>query len=114
MKTTFRSKASEHVIQLACIAWFRNEFERKKLGIVIPVVNEATYNNQGQVIKEGCSDLILVLPKIVLFVEMKTAVGKQRDAQISFENDIKLLDYKYIICRSLEAFKSIVHENISS
>lgn len=109
---TFRSKQKEHVIQLECIAWFRNEFERKNKGIVIPVVNEATYDNKTQVIKEGCSDLIIVLPKVVLFIELKTAIGKQRDAQISFQEQLSLLNYIYIVVRNLNDFKTAINENI--
>lgn len=109
---TFRSKSKEHVIQLECIAWFRNEFERKNLGCIIPVVNEATYNNKSQIIKEGCSDLIIVFKNVVLFCELKTAIGKQRDAQISFEKLICELEYKYKICRSLGEFKTFIYENI--
>jgi hypothetical protein len=112
MKNSFKSKASEHVIQLQCIAWFRNEFERKGLGIIIPVVNEATYNNSAQVIKEGASDTIVVLPKIVLFIELKTAIGKQSEVQIRFQNQLIVLEYKYYLCRTLEVFKTIVYENL--
>lgn len=107
-----KSKISEHTIQLNCIAWFRNEFERKNKGVIIPVVNEATYNNKSMTIKVGASDTIVVLDKAVLFIEFKTAIGKQRDEQISFECLVTTLGYKYYLCRSLYAFKNIVHENI--
>ncbi len=108
----FRSKMSEHTIQLQCIAWFRNEFERKGLGVIVPVVNEATYNNSTQVIKDGCSDTIVILGKCVIFPEFKTAVGKQRDSQIQFENEVTILGYSYRLIRSLDEFKSFVNENV--
>ncbi len=109
---TFRSKASEHVIQLACIAWFRNEFERKNLGCIIPVVNEATYDDKTQVIKKGASDLIVVLENTVLFIEMKNAIGVQKEAQEDFEKLVTSLNFKYYLCRNLDTFKSIVYENL--
>lgn len=112
MAKKWKSKKSEHIIQLECIAWFRNEFERKHTGCIIPIVNEATYNNAGHEIKAGASDTIVVLPKAVLFVENKTAIGTQSDDQISFENLISILGYKYYLNRSLTQFKSIVYENL--
>lgn len=112
MAKKFYSKKSEHTIQLECIAWFRNEFERKGKGVIIPIVNEATYNNSTQVIKDGASDTIVILESRVIFAEFKTAVGKQRDSQRQFENEVNILGYNYRLIRCLDEFKSFVYENL--
>lgn len=112
--TTFRSKSKEHIIQCECIAWFRNEYERKGRGIIISVVNEATYQDKAQqsLIKAGCSDLIVVLNGRVIFVELKDARGTQREDQIAFQAQLSILGYRYYLVRSLEAFKAAINANI--
>lgn len=96
---------TEHRLQLECIAYFRNHFERYGKGIIIPVVNEATYKNRTFEVCKGASDLILVLPKGVIFCELKTPTGKQSENQKKFQSKVEALGYKYLIVRSLEDFK---------
>jgi len=50
----------------------------------------------------GVSDLIILLPNRTIFVEIKTAKGKQNINQIEFEKDVKKLGFKYLIWRTLE------------
>ena len=95
---------SEHELQLNCIAWFNNQ----KIGEIIPVVNEATYKNRTFVVNKGASDLIVVLPNKVLFIELKTKIGVQSVAQKEFESRVKGLGFDYFLVRSFEEFKSIV------
>ena len=97
------------MIQLECIAWFRNEFMRRDKGIIIPVINEAAYDNKSFTICEGASDLIVVLPEQVIFVEMKTATGTQRDKQKQFQELCQLLGYRYVICRTLQHFQNEIN-----
>lgn len=54
---------------------------------------------------DGFSDLI-ILPgnERIIFCEVKTAIGKQRDAQKRFEKIVTDRGYKYILCRSLDDF----------
>lgn len=99
---------TEHRLQLECIAYFRNEFERHGKGVIIPVVNEATYKNRTFEICKGASDLILVLPGRTIFCELKTAKGIQSNSQKEFESKVSTLGYKYIIIRSLEQFKNLL------
>ena len=99
---------TEHVLQLEQIAWFRNELERKGLGVIIPVPNEATYKDKTFTICKGASDIIVVLKKAVLFIENKTTKGFQKPDQITFQNKIESLGYEYHICRSLDHFKMLI------
>ena len=56
----------------------------------------------------GASDMILVMPNEVVFVEVKDEKGKQSDNQLKFEGKIKSIGHRYILVRSLEEFKKYV------
>lgn len=49
---------------------------------------------------EGFSDLIVLANGTIYFVEVKTRIGKQRDAQIIFMNTVRKHGYNYIVARS--------------
>lgn len=99
---------TEHRLQLECIAYFRNHFERYGKGVIIPVVNEATYKNNTFEVCKGASDLILVLPKGVIFCELKTEKGVQSTNQKEFEKAVSNIGYIYKVVRSLDQFKEVV------
>lgn len=99
---------SEHLIQQECIGWFRNEFERKGNGVIIPVPNELARKRKDVTICNGASDLIVVLNGLVLFCELKTAYNTQSPDQIKFESNIKSLGLNYTVCRSLVEFQKHV------
>lgn len=99
---------TEHLLQLTCIAWFKNDYKRNGSGIIIPVVNEATYKNKTFAICKGASDLIVVLPGKVLFVELKVGINRQSQGQLEFERIILNLYHEYHLVRSLEEFKAVV------
>jgi hypothetical protein len=52
----------------------------------------------------GVSDLIIIVKKRIFFVEMKTAKGKQQEAQKKFQNTVESLGFTYFICRSFDDF----------
>lgn len=100
---------TEHTLQLNIIAYFRNEFERYGKGIIIPVVNEATYKNNTFVICKGASDLIIVLPDKTFFCELKVGSNKQSTDQKDFQNRVTNLGHEYKLIRSLDEFKLWIH-----
>ena len=102
------SHFSEHTLQLECIAWFRNEYERHKKGCIVPVVNELAYKRKDVVIKEGCSDLIVFLPGKALFFELKVRYNTQQDNQIEFQKLVESLGFDYHLIRSLNEFQNIL------
>ena len=59
----------------------------------------------------GVSDLVLVLPDKIVFIEVKTKRGKQSDNQISFENRVSGLGYEYVIWRSVDDANNYLKEN---
>lgn len=99
---------SEHLIQISCIAYFRNEYERYGKGIIIPVPNELAAKRKDVEIRKGCSDLIVVMSKRIVFMELKTGYNIQSDAQVKFQKEVESLGYEYHIIRSLEQFKKVI------
>lgn len=56
----------------------------------------------------GVSDLIIIQPNRVLFVELKIDKGKQSDNQKEFEQIVTNLGFEYHLVRSLEQFQEII------
>ena len=110
---------SEAQIQQQCVVWFRNNYCRKGMNpryCMFSVANEAAYSNKQYIstgVLPGVSDTIVILPGKVLFIEFKTATGRQSDRQKEFEEIVTNLEYEYFICRSLKDFQDIicVYEN---
>lgn len=99
---------TEHTLQLECISYFRNHFERYGKGVVIPVLNELASKRKDLVICLGCSDLILVMNNRVIFCELKVGYNQQQQNQKDFEKVVNRLGYEYHLIRSLNEFKNIL------
>ena len=65
-------------------------------------------------VRKGASDLVIVLPDKVLFVEMKDQKGSQSDEQIDFENVITKLNHNYKLIRSVTQFKEMINYELQS
>lgn len=57
---------------------------------------------QGVGSYKGVSDFIAIKEGRVLFIEVKTAIGKQSPDQIQFEADIRRCGGKYLLARSVD------------
>lgn len=108
---------SEDKIQQDIFMWFNNNYclrHHNPRCIIFSVPNGGTRNKVEAIklkstgMKAGVSDLIVILPNHVLFVEVKTETGRQSDKQIEFEKTITDLGYKYVLVRSLEEFKTVM------
>jgi hypothetical protein len=53
----------------------------------------------------GVSDLIVVKPDEVVFVEVKTDTGVQSENQKKFQQKVEAMGYRYLLIRSLNEFK---------
>lgn len=109
---------SEDKIQQDIVIWFNNNYCLKHHAprcSIFSVPNGGTRNKLEAIklkstgMKAGVSDLIVVMPEIVLFVEVKTETGKQSDKQKEFEIIISKLGFKYYLVRSLDEFKIIIN-----
>ncbi len=102
---------SEYYIQCECVEWLKHNHPGY---IVFSVPNEATakraskYKRSGML--PGASDLVVVTPTGIKFVEMKNAVGRQSKAQRTFQRRLEEFGYEYYLCRSLEEFKEIIEK----
>lgn len=101
----------EEDIQTACVQWFRLAYPHY-LCFAAPNGGSRNFleavNLKRSGVLTGVSDLIIVADHAVLFVEMKTAKGRQQPSQKKFQADVERLGFKYIICRSFPDFKEHV------
>ncbi len=104
---------SEDQLQQKCVTYFVNEYQRLCKGFIFSVPNGGSRNPvEAKKLKAtgqtaGVSDLIVILPNKVLFIELKTPTGIQSEVQKSFESRITVLGQEYHICRSLEEFQTL-------
>ena len=108
-----KPKHEESGTQQACVRWFRLEYPRC---LIFSVPNGGSRNaiEAANLKKEGAlagaSDLICVADHKVLFVEMKSKKGRQRETQKEFQRRVEILGFKYVVCRSLDDFMQKIKE----
>jgi len=64
-------------------------------------------------VKAGVADLFIMHPNANrngLFVEVKTAIGKQSESQKDFQSKCKLWNYAYVLVRSLDDMIEILDD----
>jgi hypothetical protein len=59
-------------------------------------------------LRSGVSDLVLVLPGRVVFLEVKEAGGVQSEAQKRFQEKVEALGHQYFLVKSLEDLQKVV------
>lgn len=108
---------SEDILQAKIYKWYHNNFCTKlnKVPHSIFAVPNGGLRSKAEAMKfkatglvSGVSDLIIVQPNRVLFVELKLENGRQSKTQIAFEKTVKNLGHQYYVVRSLEEFKKII------
>ncbi|QHB39648.1 VRR-NUC domain-containing protein [Flavobacterium phage vB_FspS_mymlan6-2] len=110
----------EDLLQQKCVIWFKNNYQMHGKGLIFAVPNGGTRNIiEAKKLKAtgtmpGVSDLIVVLDSKVLFIELKTDIGKQSDAQIIFETKITNLNHEYILIKNEEEFKNAIFSRIGN
>jgi hypothetical protein len=110
----------EENIQQQIVMWFRNKYclkHNKPRYAIFSVPNEAAYKNKKFIstgLMRGVSDLIVVIDSKTIYIELKTATGKQSPKQIEFEETIKNLNQYYYIVRSLNQFKEIINKYLNN
>ena len=107
---------TEAQLQQQIFKWYHNEFctiGNNPQHVCFSVPNESS-NGKEQVYKKslglisGVSDLIIIQPNRIIFVELKTQTGKQSKNQKKFQKKVEALGFEYYVVRSLEDFKSII------
>lgn len=59
-------------------------------------------------LRSGVSDLVVLLPGRVIFIEVKDEKGKQSPAQIKFQQKVENLFFEYYLVRSVNAVSAIL------
>ncbi len=106
---------TEARIQQNCWIWYKNNFclnHHNPKHIIFAVPNdssskEETMRKLATGMLAGVSDLIIVQPNRVIFIEVKTDSGTQQPNQKQFESDVKDLGFEYYVVRSLDQFKTL-------
>lgn len=100
----------ESEIQKSIVVWFRAHYPR----YIIAAIPNGGYRNareaaimKSEGVLAGFSDLIVIAQGKILFVEIKTAKGKQSERQKYFQKSVEALGFPYAVCRSLADFVSV-------
>ena len=109
---------SERQIQIECVSWFRMRYpEASKVFFSVPnggARNAWTAKNlRDEGALSGVADLILLVPKkgyASLCIEMKKPGGRVSDSQKTFCEAAKAFKNKYVVCYSVDEFKTAVRE----
>ena len=105
----------ENQIQAEIYQWFNNNFCLKShipRYLIFAVPNGGTRNMlEAMTMKAtgtlaGVSDLILILNKEVIFVEVKTEKGRQSESQKDFQKRVENLGFEYWLIYSFEDFQN--------
>jgi len=59
-------------------------------------------NFQATGMRPGVSDLVVILPGRVIFVEVKNEIGRQRPGQKIFQERVTALGHQYVVVRSVQ------------
>ena len=107
----------EGAIQSRCIQIAWNEHpETRGLYYAIPNENSRVDSNsatgairRSMGVLAGCADTYLAMARggyFGLYIEFKSDIGRQRDEQRAFQLRVEEQGYKYVICRSVEEWRS--------
>lgn len=105
---------TEDQLQQQIYTWYNNKFclkNQEPRHIIFSVPNGGSRNvieakkMKATGLLSGVSDLIIIRPEKVLFIELKIEKGIQSESQKEFQSRIEKLGYEYHLVRSLEEFK---------
>lgn len=112
-----RMKHIEENLQIACVTWFNLQYSALSPYLVhVPNGGKrnaregARFKKMG--VRAGFPDLMLLVPKNgihALFIEMKSAGGRQADSQKKYMNILNKMCYDYVICNSFDNFVEIIN-----
>ncbi len=114
---------SESAIQAAIVRHYTNTYcltHHVPRHMILSIPNGGTRNPiEAMTMKStgllpGASDLIVLHGSILLWVEVKTEIGRLSKEQLSFQSRIEALGYKYYVVRSLDEFKLLLNHKSST
>lgn len=103
----------EAEFQKSLVKWFRKNYPDY---LLFSVPNEASYPYSNKFkalgLLDGAPDLVMVLPRNIIFLECKRADGKQKPEQIAFQNKCNQLNHEYFVVRDLQDVRAILREHL--
>lgn len=111
----------EDNVQRSCVQWFSLQW-REYAGLLHHSPNGGKRNAieaakfKAMGVRAGFPDLILCIARQGyhgLFIELKTAKGRQSDNQKYYEYVLEEQGYRYEVVRSLEDFRNLINEYLS-
>lgn len=104
-------KGEEYETQEAAVKYMRLKYPDY---LCFSVPNESCWRNKNYFsalgMMPGVSDLIVVLPGKILFVEFKSKIGRQSVEQKAFMQKVEALGFNYHLVRSLDDFMELINE----
>lgn len=106
-------KHPERDLQCECVYWFRKTYKNQ---LIFSCPNEfaraeaAAARKMGML--RGVSDIIVVMPERVLFIEFKSDSGTQSLDQKRFQKKIERMGYTYAVVRTIKEFKDLINDTI--
>ena len=106
-------KRLEDKLQAEIVAYYSMHYGRTYDKCLFHCNNKAKNKIEGNRmkamgVKTGVSDLILVVPSQVIFIELKTDTGRQSPDQKEFQRQVTELGHTYVVVRSLDDFKRLI------
>lgn len=69
------------------------------------------YHLQGLGCRPGMPDLQALKGGRCVFIELKTATGRQSDSQAAFQAEVQAAGFEYLLCRGIEDLERVgIHE----
>lgn len=112
---------SENILQAKIYQWFNNNYclnHHEPRCLIFAVPNGGTRNiREAMTFKStgtlaGVSDLIIVMDKKVIFVEVKYGKGKQSEGQKDFQKRVEALGFEYWLVYSFEDFQKKIKDKL--
>lgn len=104
---------TELQMQAMCATWFWNTFPSERRMLHCNMNNSfnriAGANAKAMGVIKGVSDMELIVPGSVIFIEFKVGKGKQSEEQLDFMDKVDQRGHSYIIIYSFEEFKNFIH-----
>jgi len=96
---------------LAPPCWFTSvEHGRKHAGT--PQQRAAEWTRlQAQGVKAGIGDMLILAPGYALWLELKSAIGRQSEAQLAMQQAITALGHGYAVVRSVEQLVGVLEQH---
>ncbi|MCM1029748.1 MAG: VRR-NUC domain-containing protein [Pseudoflavonifractor sp.] len=112
----------EHRLQTDCVRWFGYAHPELR-GLLVAVPNGGRRDSvtgarlKAEGVVAGVADLILFAKRGghgALMLEMKTAKGRQSEAQKEWQGRVEGAGYRYEVVRDFERFATVIEEYLNS